>query len=377
MIRLFRKSLISLMIFTMLFTPAALAGEIVITRDLGPVDVSMGETVTVEIEAEGEGLRYEWYRRNSLEGIEMKLDESVTGSSYTLTVDDPYIELACNIIDADGHIAYSDIARLSDYAPVIEITPEESGDEQDASVSATLHSSADAFVPSSPEEEAPFLGKWLLTSVSHGGEISEANVYTLLLLEPGGAAFIDHGNVMSETNWKAEADGVLIDDSSLRFAEDSLRVRQGTNLYIFERYEGEPLMRRATPEEVFGCWTVVGGRDTFRVFSGGSASSEYPEGAYAVHLWTEEDDALLLLWGTHRPTGVYLNPEGGLSLKGTLYERTEPAGEYLTGEPFTAEEIEYLQAFWMGLAAAETTLPEGADLCPNVDALMKLILAQE
>ena len=89
----------------------ALSG-LVITRQPVSDDATIGEKATVFVEAEGVGLSYQWYYRDSPTGA--LRTSTVTKSTYTLTVTEKNAqrELYCVITDAYGKQVTTDVIKL-------------------------------------------------------------------------------------------------------------------------------------------------------------------------------------------------------------------------------------------------------------------------
>ncbi len=86
-----------------------------------PSTATIGEKASLTVKAEGTGLTYQWYYRNTPTGALSK--STITGSTYTLTVSSTNInrELYCVITDAFGNRVTTETVRLVQEAekPVI------------------------------------------------------------------------------------------------------------------------------------------------------------------------------------------------------------------------------------------------------------------
>ena len=76
---------------------------------------AVGDTAVFAVEAEGEGLSYQWWYRTSPEGAWTAVKNNGTAASYSLTVADRHngYEYFCRVTDDEGKTADSSIARLS------------------------------------------------------------------------------------------------------------------------------------------------------------------------------------------------------------------------------------------------------------------------
>ena len=85
---------------------------ILITKQPTPDYAVIGEKATVFVEAQGEGLTYQWYYRDSPTGALCK--STVRSSTYTLTVKKTNVqrELYCVITDAHGNQVTTDTVKL-------------------------------------------------------------------------------------------------------------------------------------------------------------------------------------------------------------------------------------------------------------------------
>ena len=90
----------------------------------------MGETFCVTVEAQGDGLKYQWYGRNA--GSDSWFKSSVTDNTYddVMTKRRAYREVYCVITDALGNTLSTDIVKLIPEAE--EITVEEEPAETEA-----------------------------------------------------------------------------------------------------------------------------------------------------------------------------------------------------------------------------------------------------
>ncbi len=84
-----------------------------ITSEPGNVTAAAGESATVSVSANGEGLTYQWYYRNA--GSSEWKKASSTGSSYTfdVTAARDGRQIRCKITDANGNSLYTRTAKLT------------------------------------------------------------------------------------------------------------------------------------------------------------------------------------------------------------------------------------------------------------------------
>ena len=87
-------------------------GTLTITKQPVPAEAAIGETATVVVEVQGEGLKYQWYFKDSPEGVLNK--SSITGNVYSITVKNTNVnrELYCIITDAYGNQVKTDVVKL-------------------------------------------------------------------------------------------------------------------------------------------------------------------------------------------------------------------------------------------------------------------------
>lgn len=90
---------------------AAQPGVVILTQPVSD-DAAIGEKATIFVEAQGEGLRYQWYYRDA--GDTAFTKSTVRKSTYTLTVkaSNAARELYCVITDSKGNQAVTDTVKL-------------------------------------------------------------------------------------------------------------------------------------------------------------------------------------------------------------------------------------------------------------------------
>jgi len=88
--------------------------ELRIVSDLENVSACYGETVRVELEAEGEGLTYAWYYKNA-GGSKFSLTKTFTGPEYSCEMNESRDgrQVYCEVTDAHGQTVTTAIATLS------------------------------------------------------------------------------------------------------------------------------------------------------------------------------------------------------------------------------------------------------------------------
>lgn len=95
------------------FTAYAESQDLIITRQPVNQTINLGESLTVSLEAQGSGLRYQWYCKKDGES-EFSLWKDATHAAETLTPNVSWdkIQLYCTVTDDTGSTVQSDTVRM-------------------------------------------------------------------------------------------------------------------------------------------------------------------------------------------------------------------------------------------------------------------------
>ena len=210
------------------------SGELKIITQPVPDVAAIGEKATVFVEAEGEGLTYQWFYRDSPDGELIK--SSVTKNTYTLTVKETNInrELYCVITDAQGNQVTTDTVKL--LRPVsgeLKIITQPVPDVAAIGEKATVFVEAEGegltyqwFYRDSPDGE---LTKSSVTKNTYTLTVKETNINrelycvitdahgnrvttnTVQLILPGKAYYASIHDALNETGGRTEANGAAVE----------------------------------------------------------------------------------------------------------------------------------------------------------------------